>query len=235
METRRFSASLLFVLTVLTYATLAAGQTSVPLLINYHGELKSPTTGERVRDCNYDMVFEIFSESTRGISLWQGHYTAANRNLSKSGTGSSTSSSARAPATSSTHQSLRDPVPGWKSPLDGRLWNQGGTSRPSPTPSKGPLKTVVLPPNAVCGGLGPLGGPSCRQAPIPGIAPANYGLDTKRVARYLSEHRSSSLHDHRVSGGRAQSRDAVPTKSLSGTSDRRYVKLGRMIAQARLI
>ena len=80
MENRRFFASLLFVLTVLTYAALAAGQTSVPLLINYQGELKSPATGKPVPDGDYDMVFEIFSESTRGISLWQGHYTAANRN-----------------------------------------------------------------------------------------------------------------------------------------------------------
>ncbi|NQT83452.1 hypothetical protein HQ563_10530 [bacterium] len=80
MEKTRFFASLLSALTVIAFVTLAAGQTSVPLQINYQGELKSPTTGEPVRDGDYDMVFEIFTEQTRGVSLWQGQHTDANRN-----------------------------------------------------------------------------------------------------------------------------------------------------------
>jgi hypothetical protein len=80
MKKPRFLACLLSALTVVTFATLAAGQTSVPLQINYQGELKSPTTGEPVRDGDYDMVFEIFTEQTRGFSLWQGQHTDANRN-----------------------------------------------------------------------------------------------------------------------------------------------------------
>jgi len=80
MKKPRFFVSLLSALTVIAFVTLAAGQTSVPLQINYQGELKSPTTGEPVRDGEYDMVFEIFSEETRGVSLWQGQHTDANRN-----------------------------------------------------------------------------------------------------------------------------------------------------------
>ena len=80
MENRRFFAGLLFVLTVLSYAALAAGQTSAPLLINYQGELKSPATGKPVPDGNYDMAFEIFTAETRGVSVWRGSYTAANSN-----------------------------------------------------------------------------------------------------------------------------------------------------------
>ncbi len=80
MKKPRFLACLLSALTVVTFATLAVGQSDVPLQINYQGELKSPTTGEPVRDGDYDMVFEIFTEQTRGFSLWQGQHTAANRN-----------------------------------------------------------------------------------------------------------------------------------------------------------
>ena len=80
MKKRRFLARVLFALAVITFTTLAAGQTSVPLQINYQGQLKSPTTGASVRDGSYDMVFEIFSDATRGVSLWRGQHTAANRN-----------------------------------------------------------------------------------------------------------------------------------------------------------
>ena len=71
MENRRFFASLLFVLTVLTYAALAAGQTSVPLLINYQGELRSPTTGEPLPDGPYTMLFRIYDLEFGGSPFWE--------------------------------------------------------------------------------------------------------------------------------------------------------------------
>ncbi len=75
-----FLRFLLALAVIATITAPAAAQNAVPILINYQGELKSPTTGDPVRDGDYDMVFEIFSDATRGVSLWRGKHTAANRN-----------------------------------------------------------------------------------------------------------------------------------------------------------
>jgi hypothetical protein len=73
-----------FFIGIVAFISLNAGpglaQNAVPMLINYQGELKSPSTGDPVRDGSYDMVFEIFTAETRGVSVWRGSYTAADRN-----------------------------------------------------------------------------------------------------------------------------------------------------------
>jgi len=62
---------------VLVLPPLAVAQTSVPMLITYEGELRSPTTGEPVPDGSYDMLFRIYDVPSGGTALWQGAYTTA--------------------------------------------------------------------------------------------------------------------------------------------------------------
>jgi hypothetical protein len=58
----------------------STAQNAVPLLMNYQGELRSPTTGETVPDGDYDMVLRIHDAESGGSLLWEGTYTAANSN-----------------------------------------------------------------------------------------------------------------------------------------------------------
>jgi hypothetical protein len=80
MKKSTFLPTLISALAVASFATLTPGQSDVPLLISYQGELTSPTTGQPVADGSYDMVFEIFTEQTRGFSLWRGRHTATRLN-----------------------------------------------------------------------------------------------------------------------------------------------------------
>ncbi|MDP2895623.1 MAG: tail fiber domain-containing protein [bacterium] len=58
----------------------ALSQTAVPLLVNYQGELRSPTTGEPLLDGSYNMVFRIFDAEPGGAALWQGVHSDINGN-----------------------------------------------------------------------------------------------------------------------------------------------------------
>lgn len=55
-------------------------QTAVPLLLNYQGELRSPTTSEPGAHGPYNMVFRIYGVLSGGTPLWTGTYCAANGN-----------------------------------------------------------------------------------------------------------------------------------------------------------
>jgi hypothetical protein len=50
------------------------------MLINYQGELRSPTTGEAVPAGLYDMTFVLYADELDPRPLWRGDYTVANRN-----------------------------------------------------------------------------------------------------------------------------------------------------------
>jgi len=65
---------------VLVLPIVATGQTAVPMLINYQGELRSPTTGEPVPDGSYNMVFRIYDVVSGGVPLWQGTHSEVNSN-----------------------------------------------------------------------------------------------------------------------------------------------------------
>jgi hypothetical protein len=67
-------------LIVFTLASPASSQTAVPMLLNYQGELRSPTTGQPVPDSSHDMVFRIYSVQAGGTPLWIGTHSAANAN-----------------------------------------------------------------------------------------------------------------------------------------------------------
>jgi hypothetical protein len=56
------------------------GQTAVPMLVNYQGELRSPTTGETVPDGSYDIVFKIYDVQSAGTALWEGTHSSGNGN-----------------------------------------------------------------------------------------------------------------------------------------------------------
>ncbi len=58
----------------------ASPQNAVPLLINYQGELRSPTTGEPVPDGSYEMLFRIYDAESGGTRLWQGAHSTLNGN-----------------------------------------------------------------------------------------------------------------------------------------------------------
>jgi len=58
----------------------AASGGAVPMLVNYQGELRSPTTGEPVPDGLYNMVFKIYDVESGGIILWQGTHSDINGN-----------------------------------------------------------------------------------------------------------------------------------------------------------
>ncbi len=55
-------------------------QNAVPMLINYQGELRSPTTGEPVPDGSYEMLFRIYDVESGGAPLWEGTYSSLNGN-----------------------------------------------------------------------------------------------------------------------------------------------------------
>ena len=65
---------------VLLLPLAAVAQTAVPMLINYQGELRSPTTGEPVPDGSYDVVFKIYDVQSGGTKLWQGTHSTGNGN-----------------------------------------------------------------------------------------------------------------------------------------------------------
>ena len=74
-------ASVLVVTTMIfAPAQRAMAQEGVPLLINYQGELGSPSTGEPVPDGDYDMVFRIYDVPGGGEMLWTGTHSTANGN-----------------------------------------------------------------------------------------------------------------------------------------------------------
>ncbi|MDP2896143.1 MAG: hypothetical protein Q8Q12_06235, partial [bacterium] len=72
-----FSAALFVVLAI---APPVVPQTAVPLLINYQGELRSPTTGDPVPDGSYDVVFKIYDVQSGGTKLWEGTHSTGNGN-----------------------------------------------------------------------------------------------------------------------------------------------------------
>ena len=74
-------ASVVVVTTMISVAAhRAMAQEGVPLVINYQGELRSPTTAEPVPDGGYNMVFRIFDAESQGTELWQGVYSDVNGN-----------------------------------------------------------------------------------------------------------------------------------------------------------
>ena len=67
-------------LIVFTLASPASSQTAVPMLVNYQGELRSPSTGEPVPDGSYDMVFWIYDAEFAGTAMWKGTHSDLNGN-----------------------------------------------------------------------------------------------------------------------------------------------------------
>ncbi len=80
MNSARPFLHLFATLAVITYAILATGQGDMPLLINYQGELGSPTIGELVPDGVYDMTFVLYAGELDPRPLWRGDYTSRNGN-----------------------------------------------------------------------------------------------------------------------------------------------------------
>ena len=65
----------------LVSASLPSGaQPAVPMLINYQGELKSPSTGEPVADGTYEMLFRVYDVEFGGTPLWVGTHSSLNGN-----------------------------------------------------------------------------------------------------------------------------------------------------------
>ena len=58
----------------------SGAQSTVPMLINYQGELKSPSTGEPVGDGTYEMLFRIYDVEFGGTPLWVGTHSSLNGN-----------------------------------------------------------------------------------------------------------------------------------------------------------
>ncbi len=75
-----FSRFFLALTILATVAAPVAAQNAVPMLINYEGELRNPTTGEPVADGSYDMLLRIYDVESGGAALWEGTHTAANGN-----------------------------------------------------------------------------------------------------------------------------------------------------------
>jgi len=71
-------ARVFMVVAVIGISRMALAQNAVPMLINYQGELKNPSTGEGVADGFYDMVFRIYDAETGGTAVWTGTYSTAN-------------------------------------------------------------------------------------------------------------------------------------------------------------
>ena len=81
MRTRELSPTFLVAfLIVFTLASPVSSQTAVPMLLNYQGELRSPTTGEALADGSYNMVFRIYDAESDGVQLWQGVHSDINGN-----------------------------------------------------------------------------------------------------------------------------------------------------------
>ena len=65
----------------LVSASLPSGaQPAVPMLINYQGELKSPSTGEPIADGTYEMLFRVYDVEFGGTPLWVGTHSSLNGN-----------------------------------------------------------------------------------------------------------------------------------------------------------
>jgi len=60
---------------VLILPLAAIPQVGVPMLLNFQGELRSPTTGEPVADGSYNMVFRVYDAESGGTLLWQGTHS----------------------------------------------------------------------------------------------------------------------------------------------------------------
>ncbi len=74
-------ASVLVVTTMISLAAQRAmAQEGVPFLINYQGDLTSPSTGEPVADGSYNMLFRIYDIESDGAPLWEGTHTDTNGN-----------------------------------------------------------------------------------------------------------------------------------------------------------
>ncbi len=56
------------------------GQNAVPMLINYEGELRSPTTGEPIPDGTHNMLFRVYDVEFGGTPLWEGTHSSVNGN-----------------------------------------------------------------------------------------------------------------------------------------------------------
>jgi len=54
----------------------AASQNAVPLLVNYQGELRSPSTGQPLGDGSYEMRFRMYDAESAGNLLWTGNYSS---------------------------------------------------------------------------------------------------------------------------------------------------------------
>ncbi len=65
---------------LLTAGPTAPSQESVPMLINYQGELRDPTSGEPVPDGEYNMTFLIYDLQFGGTPLWQSSHDSTNGN-----------------------------------------------------------------------------------------------------------------------------------------------------------
>lgn len=68
----------LIVFALLTSPTWA--QNAVPMLINYQGEIRSPTTGDPVTDGSYEMLLGIYDVEFGGTPLWEGTHSSLNGN-----------------------------------------------------------------------------------------------------------------------------------------------------------
>lgn len=71
---------LIALLVLLAFASPVSSQTAAPVLINYQGELRSPTRGEPVPDGSYDMVFKIYDVQSAGTALWEWTHSTGNGN-----------------------------------------------------------------------------------------------------------------------------------------------------------
>lgn len=81
MKSLKASAFVFLSFTLVLVLPLAAiAQTAVPMLINYQGELRSPSTGEPVPDGSYNMLFRIYDIESGGAPLWEGTHTDTNGN-----------------------------------------------------------------------------------------------------------------------------------------------------------
>ncbi len=65
------SSLLLVIATILVISAKCIGQDGVPMLINYQGELRSPTTGDPIPDGSYEMLFRIYDVESGGTLLWE--------------------------------------------------------------------------------------------------------------------------------------------------------------------
>jgi hypothetical protein len=62
---------IVIVASILHISPPAIGQTAVPMLINYQGELDDPVTGDPLPDGTYSMLFRIYDVESGGAPLWE--------------------------------------------------------------------------------------------------------------------------------------------------------------------